>query len=87
MEEIYENRNFMIFDTSDLTSIDFSEVLETSEDTVRKSADQNKTFVKWNGSAVPASVQSISSKEGPYTYLEMLAILSGPEWQSNEEII
>ena len=87
MEEIYENRNFMIFDASELTSIDFSEVLETSEDTVRKSADQNKTFVKWNGSAVPASVQSISSKEGPYTYAEMLAILLRPEWQSNEEII
>ena len=87
MEEIYENRNFMIFDASELTSIDFSEVLETSKDTVRKSADQNKTFVKWNGSAVPASVQSISSKEGPYTYAEMLAILLRPEWQSNEEII
>ena len=87
MGEIYENRNFMIFDSSELTSIDFSEVLETSEDTVRKSADQTKTFVKWNGTAVPLSVESISSKEGPYTYTEMLAILSGPEWQSNEEII
>lgn len=87
MEEIYENRNFMIFDASELASVDFSEVLETSEDTVRKSADQTKTFVKWNGSTVPSSVESISSKEGPYTYLEMLAILSGPEWQSNEEII
>lgn len=87
MEEIYENRNFMIFDSSELASVDFSEVLETSEDTVRKSADQTKTFVKWNGSTVPSSVESISSKEGPYTYLEMLAILSGPEWQSNEEII
>lgn len=87
MGEIYENRNFMIFDSSELASIDFSEVLETSEDTVRKSADQTKTFVKWNGTAVPVSVESISSKEGPYTYLEMLAILSGPEWQSNEEIL
>lgn len=87
MGEIYENRNFMIFDSSELASVDFSEVLETSEDTVRKSADQTKTFVKWNGSTVPSSVESISSKEGPYTYLEMLAILSGPEWQSNEEII
>ena len=87
MEAIYENRNFMIFDASELASVDFSEVLETSEDTVRKSADQTKTFVKWNGSTVPSSVESISSKEGPYTYLEMLAILSGPEWQSNEEII
>lgn len=87
MEEIYENRNFMIFDSSELASIDFSEVLETSEDTVRKSADQTKTFVKWNGTAVPVSVESISSKEGPYTYAEMLAILSGPEWQSNEEIL
>ena len=39
MSHLYEHRNFMVFNTSELNSIDFSQVLETSIDTVRKSID------------------------------------------------
>ena len=89
MEEntIYENRNFMIFNVSELPNIDFNQVLETSQDTVRKSIDQTKTFVKWDGEIIPTSVESLTTKEGPYTYTEILVILSQPEWSSNEEMI
>ena len=89
MEEItiYENRNFMIFNVSELPNIDFTQVLETSQDTVRKSIDQTKTFVKWDGEIIPTSVDSLTTKEGPYTYTEILVILSQPEWSSNEEMI
>jgi hypothetical protein len=89
MEEItiYENRNFMIFNVSELPNIDFTQVLETSQDTVRKSIDQTKTFVKWDGEIIPTSVNSLTTKEGPYTYTEILVILSQPEWSSNEEMI
>jgi hypothetical protein len=89
MEEItiYENRNFMIFNVSELPNIDFTQVLETSQDTVRKSIDQTKTFVKWDGEIIPTSVDSLTTKEGPYTYSEILVILSQPEWSSNEEMI
>ena len=47
MIENYENRQFMIFNVSELNQIDFTQVLETSIDTVRKSLDGTKTFVKW----------------------------------------
>lgn len=89
MEEItiYETRNFMIFNVSELPNIDFTQVLETSQDTVRKSIDETKTFVKWDGEIIPTSVDSLTTKEGPYTYTEILVILSQPEWSSNEEII
>jgi len=89
MEEItiYETRNFMIFNVSELPNIDFTQVLETSQDTVRKSIDQTKTFVKWDGEIIPTSVDSLTTKEGPYTYTEILVILSQPEWSSNEEMI
>ena len=89
MEEItiYETRNFMIFNISELPNIDFTQVLETSQDTVRKSIDQTKTFVKWDGEIIPTSVESLTTKEGPYTYSEILVILSQPEWSSNEEMI
>lgn len=82
MNDIYDQRNFMIFDTVELDKIDFSEVLETSRDTVRKSIDGNLTFVKWDGETIPSSVQNLTTKSGPYSYNEMLEILNGPEWTS-----
>ena len=82
----YEQRQFMIFNVSELELIDFSQVLETSIDTVRKSIDETKTFVKWDGNTIPSSVDSLTTKEGPYTYTEIIDILNGPEWTSNEMI-
>jgi len=70
----------MIFNVSELPQIDFTQVLETSIDTVRKSVDETKTFVKWDGTIIPSSVDSLTTKEGPYTYEEMLTILATPEW-------
>ena len=75
----YDNRRFMIFAVSELGQIDFSQVLETSIDTVRKSVDELKTFVKWDG-AMPECVSNLTTKEGPYTYEEILQILSTPVW-------
>ena len=70
----------MIFNVSELPQIDFTQVLETSIDTVRKSVDETKTFVKWDGTTIPSSVDSLTTKEGPYTYNEILDILATPEW-------
>ena len=75
----YENREFIIFNVSELPNIDFTKVLETSEETVRKSVDETKTFVKWDGE-MPECVSNLTTKEGPYTYDEILVIMSTPEW-------
>jgi hypothetical protein len=77
---MFESRQYMIFSTSELTNINFDEVLETSTETVRKSIDESKTFVKWEGEYIPTSVQSLLTKEGPYTHTEILNILSTEEW-------
>jgi hypothetical protein len=81
MVEIYNNREFMIFAVSELDQIDFTQVLETSVDTVRKSVNGLKTFVKWEG-AIPSCVNNLTTKEGPYTYEEILVILSNSEWST-----
>ena len=81
---IYENREFMIFNVSELNVIDFTQVHETSANTVRKSVDLTKTFVKWDGD-IPDCVNNLTTKEGPYTYNEIINILDTPEW--NEIII
>jgi hypothetical protein len=81
----YENREFMIFNVSELSEIDFTQVLETSIDTVRKSVDQTKTFVKWDG-IMPECVNNLTTKEGPYTYDEIIPILLTTEWTDPSEI-
>jgi len=85
--EIYETRQFMIFSTAEVEKIDFTQVCETSKQTLRVSIDETKTFVKWDGEEIPSSVESLITKEGPYTYVEILDILSGPEWTNPNPII
>ena len=82
---MYEQRNFAIFSVTELDQINFTEVLETSAETVRKSVDGTKTFVKWDGETPPPSVQALTTIQGYYTYEEMLDILSGEEWSGTLE--
>ncbi len=84
---MYEQRNFMIFSTSETGSIDFNEVLETSAETLRLSVDGSKSFVKWDGETVPTSVDNLTTKEGPYTHQQILTILTGSEWVDTSEEI
>ena len=85
MSHQFEHREYLIIPVSELTKVNFDEVLETSAETVRKSIDQTKTFVKWEG-AEPAFVATISGAEGPYTYDEILNILTGVEWTENKPL-
>ena len=73
---MYESRQYLIFPVS---KVDFSLVCETSAETLRKSVDETKTFIKWDGES-PAFVADLVGTEGPYTYTEILEILSGAEW-------
>jgi hypothetical protein len=79
----YENRKFMIFSITELDQIDFTQVHETSINTIRKSVDNTKTFVKWD-EEIPQCVSNLTTKEGPYTYEEMLEILATEAWTNSE---
>jgi hypothetical protein len=79
MTQDYENRRFVIFDVTELNLIDFNQVYETSEETVRKSVDGTKTFVKYD-IPQPSSVVLLTTKSVEYTYDEILEILNTPEW-------
>ena len=70
----------MIFNVSEINKINFDEVLESSIDTIRKSVDETKTFVKWSGNTIPNSVQTLTTSEGPYTYDEIIVILNSTDW-------
>ena len=49
----YDNRRYLIIPASIKQQIDFSQVLETSIDTLRLSVDGTKTFVKYNITTEP----------------------------------
>ena len=74
-------RTFVIIDASEVNSVDFDQVAETSADTLRYSLDGTQTFVKYEGTQ-PFFLLGKTE----YTHEEILTILSGPEWTS-EEII
>ena len=83
---MYENRQYAIFSLTEIDKIDFSLVCETSADTLRKSVDETRSFIKWDGEQ-PAFVSTLETLEGPYTYSEILDILSTPEWTAPMEEI
>ena len=75
----YENRKYVIIESSEVGSVDFSEVMETSANTLRYSVDETKTLVKFVG-----DTPSFLEGETEYNHSEILNILSGPEWTDNE---
>jgi len=68
-------RKYVVINTSDVPNIDFSKVEETSQYTLRFSADESKTFVKFEGDT-PSQLEGKTQ----YSHSEMLAVLTTDEW-------
>ena len=82
----FEDRHYVVFDLTEVDTIDFSEVLETSADTLRKNLANTQSFVKYEGS-MPASVTALTTRSQEYTHSEIITLLSGTDWTDpNAEI-
>ena len=68
------SRTYVIIDQSDVSSVNFDQVFETSSDTLRWSTT-DKTFVKFEG-----DTPSFLEGKTQYTHSEILTILDQPEW-------
>jgi len=75
----YENRKYVIINASEVSSVDFSQVNETSASTLRYSLDDSQTFVKFDG-----DTPSFLSGKTSYTHSEIRTILSGEDWTEEE---
>ena len=80
----FENRHWVIFDYSEVSKINFEEVCEYSVNTLRKSLDGTKVFVKWDGDTTPSSVSGLSTYSGPYNHTQIKEILSNSDWHSSD---
>ena len=76
-------KKYVIINSSDVSSVDFSQVLETSANTIRYNNDDTKTFVKFEGDT-PAFLDGKTQ----YTHSEILAILNNVdgEWYTERNI-
>ena len=73
------DRKYIIFNVSELSTLDFSQVLETSINTINYNIALTQTVVKYVGD-MPSSIQALTTKEGPYRHSEIITILDGPTW-------
>ena len=74
------SKQFAIIYADKVDNIDFSQVLETSKETLRWNNDRTKTFVKFYGDT-PESVRQ--NCQGIYTEEGFLKLLKTDEWISN----
>ena len=76
----YENRKYVIINASEVGSVDFSQVNETSANTLRYSVDDSKTFVKFDG-----DTPSFLDGKTQYTHSQIRTILDGEDWTEDLE--
>ena len=78
---IFSNRFFLILNISEINLVDFSQIKDTSIETLITSIDKTKVIIKWDG-AIPTFVSSLTTAEGPYNYNQIFSILNTNIWSS-----
>ena len=73
------SKTYCIISSDDVSSVDFSQVFETSAETLRYSVDDSQTFVKYEGS----KPRFLYGKD-TYTHSQMLTILDCEDWTPTE---
>jgi hypothetical protein len=77
------SKNYIIFNTSEINKIDFSQVSQTSKDTLRVNYNGTKTILKWNGDVIPKSILNLLTKSDIMSNDDIIALLEDPEWKTN----
>ena len=76
------SRKYVIINSDEVSSVNFDQVDETSESTIRFSLDGTKTFVKFDSDTTPSFLEGKTQ----YTHSEILTILATDEWTPDEPL-
>jgi len=74
-------RTYVIADISEVSGFDFNQLIDIDESYSRKSLDGSKILARYEGD----QPYFLSGKQ-EYTHEEILSILSGDEWTSDDII-
>jgi hypothetical protein len=72
------NLNYFILTDSELSEVDFNDILESSENTLRWNLDHTKFIVKTGG-----DIPSWLEEKTNFSQEEMLNIISTADWTDN----
>ena len=76
----YENKKWVIVNVSDITDEMISSALQTSISTLRKSLDNSKAILKWEGDT-PSCFDGMTT----YNHSQILTELAGSDWAEETE--
>ena len=72
-------RKYVILNASEVSNVDFDQVLETSSNCLVYNVDGTKTFVKFEG-----DTPSFLSGKTEYDHAEILTIIASDEWTPSD---
>ena len=75
----HNNKTYAIAPIAELNNVDYSQVQQTSADTVRKNVAETEFVLKWEGD-MPSSVSAITPTIPTYTHEEILEVMATEEW-------
>ena len=83
----YSDRTYAFANIADIDNVDFSQVMETSSATVRKSLDESLFIIKWYTANQPTFITDGSvSLAWSGTHADCLTIVTGSDWTSTEDL-
>ena len=79
----YSNRTYSTALTSDIGGVDFSQVMETSANTVRKSIDETQFVLKWYTTSTPTFISDDSVElTWSGSHADCLTLMATEAWSS-----
>tara|TARA_R100001530_G_C4215947_1_gene128663 strand:+ start:316 stop:546 length:231 start_codon:yes stop_codon:yes gene_type:complete len=76
---MWENRKWVIVDILDITDEMIFNAIQSSINTLRKSLDDSKAILKWDGDT-PSCFDGMTT----YSHSEILNILQSSDWNPND---
>lgn len=81
-------RTYAVINITDLELIDFSQIGETSIDTIRKSIDESQFIIKWEEGVKPTFIENGKVVPvGTFDHYAILELMATPEWSEEIEEI
>ena len=88
------NITYLVVDISEVNNVDYSQVRQTSAETVRKSLDNSRFILKYDGVDKPQTVSNLESNGKLFSYSgntflsypQILEIVATPEWTATYSI-
>ncbi len=84
---MHNNRTYAVINLTDISSIDFNQVGQTSAETVRRNIAETEFVIKWENGHTPTFILDGSVVPvQEYDHHAILELMATPEWTPDEPI-